>query len=582
MSIKETLEKKILHSVEKPARYIGNEYGAAEPKEKASIRFALAFPDLYEVGMSHLGFKILYHVLNSMEDVACERVFAPALDMAAKMNEHSVPLYSLESFSPITEFSFFGFSLQYELSITNVLYMLELSGVPAFSKDRAESCPIIVAGGPCCVNPEPIREFFDVIFIGESEESLPLFIETYKSCIASGEGRQAFLQKAAGIEGVFVPLYSQSAKRAYIKDFAKAPFPALSPISNIEAIFDRAMLEIMRGCARGCRFCQAGYIYRPLRMKPLETLLDQGREMLAQSGYNEISLCGLSSTDYPYCGSLIQAFTEEGRVKASLPSLRIDTPDLKLIEKSVSSLTFAPEAGSQRMRDAINKNLSEEQILSVAQQAYEMGCKRLKLYFMVGLPGESDEDAYAIADLANLILANSQKPKLPHSLALSVSVSCFVPKPHTPFMFNGQLSREALSERIAAIARRLYKKIKLSYSDPASSVVEAALSRGGSEACAAIYEAYKAGAVFSSWSEHFDYSQWEAAFLKAGLNLEEYAQRSFSYESELPWGYIDIGIDKEFFVSEAIKAREGICTPSCFESCSACGISREGKCSFEV
>jgi radical SAM superfamily enzyme YgiQ (UPF0313 family) len=558
-------------SIQKPARYIGSELNAAAADEDASVRFALAFPDLYEVGMSHLGLKILYHLLNSLESHSCERVFCPAVDMGDLLQKMTLPLYSLESFTPLKDFDFIGFSIQYELCITNIIYMLDLSNIEPERTKRGLLDPIIVAGGPVCVNPAPFEDFFDIIVVGEAEETLPAITKAYRE----SEDKASFLKSVGEIEGCLVPGYEQrKVTKALPQDLNETFFPDQFVVPYIEIIHDRILLEVMRGCARGCRFCQAGYSYRPLRNKSLEVLRRQADELIASTGYDEVSLSSLSSTDYTDCEAIIdyiqKAYTEKN-VSVSLPSLRMDTMDLELAAKITSvrksSVTFAPEAGSQRMRDIINKNLTEEVILDTALKASQSGFSKLKLYFMIGLPYETDHDVVAISSLVDKILYRTKK-----GLSISVSISCFVPKPHTPFQYFGQDTMETLTHKQKLITSTLNRRVKLSYNDVRVSALEAALARGDNRLSKVILSAYHSGQIFDSWQEYFHYEKWEAAFEANGLSLTQYAEKSFHYDDPLPWDNIDIGVTRDFFESEAKRAGEALTTQNCFESCADCGM----------
>ena len=597
---KDILYSEMLPKVEKPARYTGGEYGSAEIKD-AAVSFALAFPDIYEVGMSHLGIKILYGLLNEAENCSCERVFAPRDDMAQQLIIHDAPLYTLETFRPLCEFDIVGFSIQYEMCLTTVLYMLELGRIPLLASERTENDPLVIAGGPCCVNPEPFCDFFDAVIIGEAEEIIIKIADEKEAAKTQGISRTEYLKKISLLDGVYVPSVhcgtdqknteTVQIKRLFINDLSSSYFPCDVAVPFIEAVHDRAVSEIMRGCPRGCRFCQAGYIYRPARMKSLDAVKKQASELLSRTGYDEVSLSSLSSADYVHCEEAVKYITEEfasGNIRVSLPSLRIDSFSLKLAEETgkvrKSSLTFAPEAGSQKMRDVINKNLSQEQILKTVSEAFEAGYEKLKLYFMIGLPYETDEDVEAVSKLVRAVsdkYYENRKTKRP--LSLSVSVSCFVPKPHTPFQFFAQDSREDFVRKQKILFSTMDRRVKLSCHDADLSVLEAVFARGGRELNKVLLSAYKKGCVFDSWRESCRLDLWQEAFSENGINYEQLAQASFGYDEPLPWDFIDIGTDKSYFIAEAEKAEERLPTKNCFEECSQCGISRRyGRCTFEV
>ncbi len=582
-----TLQDKILPFVYKPGRYTGGEYNSYAMKENA-LNFALAFPDTYEVGMSHLGAKIIYGLLNDSDDINCERVFAPLPDMAQKLREYSLPLYTLETYKPLSEFDFVGFSLQYEMCLTTVLYMLDLAGIPLKASERGENCPLIIGGGPCTVNPAPFCDFFDLMVIGEAEEVLPELIRLKKSC----SDKKSYLAKAALLPGVYVPGFTAGkVERAYIRNMDSSYFPEKIIVPYLEPIHDRIAVEVMRGCPRGCRFCQAGYIYRPVRQKKTATVLKQAQALLDTTGYEQVSLLSLSTTDYRGCLPAVRAINEkyaDKKVTVSLPSLRIDKFSLDLAReiKTVrsNSLTFAPEAGSQRMRDIINKNISEDDIFTGLEEAFRSGYSKIKLYFMIGLPYENDEDVIAIAELAqrinDLYVSLNLKPRFP---TISVSVACFVPKPHTPFEFCPQNSADEFIRKQELLKSHMNKRIKFSYHHPHVSLLEGAFARGGAALNNVLLAAYGKGCVFDSWDDYFQGGKWLEAFSENGISIEDFACKAYEDDEQMPWDYIDTGVDKSFLAGEYRKSRDAATTPDCFKKCSACGISsRYGRCDFEI
>ncbi len=592
--------------VQKPGRYTGGELNSViKDKEEVNIRFAFAFPDLYEVGMSHLGMKLLYGLFNAQPDVWCERVFAPDADMDKLMWENGIPLFALESRDPLAAFDFLGFTLQYEMSYTTILHMLALAGIPLRAADRDEAFPLVVGGGPCACNPEPVADFFDLFTLGEGEEvNLELF-ELYRRHKRQGYSKDAFLREAAQIEGVYVPsLYEVSyqqdgtvaavtplngapakVRKRLLLDLDRAYYPDRFVVPYIDIVHDRAMSEIFRGCIRGCRFCQAGFIYRPVREKSPETIDRQSHALCGNTGYEEFSLSSLSTSDYSRLEELLPRlleWAEKEHTNISLPSLRVDGFSEELANRlnvlRRSGLTFAPEAGTQRLRDAINKNLSEEEILETARKAFAGGWTAVKLYFMSGLPTETLEDIEGIARLGqkivNLFYANPDKPK-GKGVTVSVSVSCFVPKPFTPFQWEPQDTIDVLREKQKHLAASVTtRKISLSWHDAETSFLEAVLARGDRRLSAVLEEAYRRGCKLDSWSEHFDFAKWMQVFADCGLDPAFYANRRRPYEELLPWDHLDYGVSKSFLIQESRRAEESVTTPHCRQACSGCGAAR--------
>lgn len=607
---KVNLPDHLLKQVDKPARYIGGEIGTYKKDlSQIDVRFAFCFPDVYEVGMSHLGMQILYHFLNRREDTYCERVFSPWVDMEEIMYKHKIPLFSLETQSSVKDFDFVGFTLQYEMSYTNILNMLELANIPLFSKDRTEEDPIIVAGGPCAYNPETLAPFVDFFYLGEGEVCYDSILDLYKDYKKAGKTRQEFLIALLDKEGMYVPCFydetyneegtikekitlhpkaKPSIHKVIVEDIDKVFYPDRQVIPWIQAIHDRVTLEMFRGCLRGCRFCQAGMIYRPVREKKKETLISHAEKLLKATGYEEISLASLSTSDYkdlePFTEELLELCSKEC-VNISLPSLRIDAFSVELMQKvqevRKSSLTFAPEAGTQRMRDVINKNITEEEILRGCNLAFKGGWDRVKLYFMLGLPTETKEDVLGIKDLSESIVQAFyaiDRQERAGNVQLVVSTSCFVPKPFTPFQWHGQDTKESFMEKHMLIKRAITRKqIKYNHHDAQTSVLEAVIARGDRRVAKLIYEAHKLGCKFDSWGEYFDYAKWEEAAQRAGISFEFYAQREREYSEILPWDHIDIGVTKDFLIRESKRSKEEQTTPNCREKCSGCGANRFNK-----
>ena len=601
----------ILKSVSKPGRYSGGEYGQIiKDKEKVKARFAFCFPDTYEIGMSNLGVRILYGVLNREEDVWCERVYTPWMDMQEKMKEYGLPLCACESGDPIAEFDMIGFTLQYEMSYTNVLNMIKLAGLPLYSKDRDDSMPIIIGGGPCAYNPEPVADFFDLFNIGEGEEMLPELCRLYIKMKEEGRytKKDYLLEAARTIKGIYVPAFyevtynedgtinaytplyegiPEKVEKRIMTDMDSSFFPEEVVMPYIETVHDRVMLEVFRGCIRGCRFCQAGIIYRPVREKSAEVLNKQAKCLFEATGYDEISLTSLSISDYTELEELtdlLLEWTDDNMVSLSLPSLRVDSFTKELMDKIAtvrsSSLTFAPEAGTQRLRDVINKNVTEEDLLRAVNVAFEAGKTTVKLYFMQGLPTETLDDLAGIANLASSVLdayykcPTRNRGKKPQ---VTISVSCFIPKPFTPFQWEAQDSLEMLREKQEYLGSKITdRKIKYNHHDAEVSRIEAVLARGDRRLSKALELAAEQDFMFDAWDECFDYDRWISVIEGAGLDPAFYANRAFGLDEILPWDIIDCGVTKEFLRRERDKAYAENTTPSCREHCSGCGANRLG------
>ncbi len=615
------LDDEILLKVEKPARYIGGEVNAVvKDPSKVSIRFAMCFPDVYEIGMSHLGIQILYDMLNRREDVYCERLYSPWTDLDALMREEGIPLFALESQDPVKDFDFIGITLQYEMCYTNVLQILDLAQIPIFSKDRAEDDPILIGGGPCAYNPEPLADFFDIFYIGEGEAVYDDLLDLYKACRENGWDRSAFLKQAANIPGLYVPMFyhvtyhedrtiasfkaeegvPERIEKQVIMNLSETCYPSDPVVPFIKVTQDRVVLEIQRGCIRGCRFCQAGMIYRPNRERKLEYLEEQAHKMLRSTGHEEITLSSLSSSDYSrleeLTNYLIDTFGGKEHINISLPSLRIDAFSLDVMRKvqdiRKSSLTFAPEAGTQRMRDVINKGLTEKEIFKGAMDAFKGGWNRVKLYFMLGLPGETEEDIEGIARLSNDIAAlyySLPKDERPGNGRVDVisSTSFFIPKPFTPFQWVPQNTSEQFIEKQHFLSGKMKeqlnrKSMKYNWHDVNVTHLEGILARGDRRLSKVIYTAYKKGCIYDAWTEHFKYDQWMEAFRECGVEPDFYTSRERSREEILPWDFIYAGVTKDFLWREYMRAKEGVTTPNCKEGCSGCGSrAYEGGVCFE-
>lgn len=607
--MQEIFEQQILPKVTKPSQYIGNEWNVVKKDwEKCEVKSAFIFPDVYEIGMSHLGLRILYHVVNQRENYLMERSFAPMADMEELMRANNLPLFSWESYRPLKEFDILGFTLQYEMSYTNILNMLDLAGVPLRSKDRGSEFPLIMAGGPCAYNPEPLADFIDFFVIGEGEEVILEVLDLIKN-LKNKRGefdKNTFLKAAAQIKGIYVPEFYQPSyfengmlseikpieenvpEKIYkrvIENFSEAEFPPNTLVPYTEAIHDRVMLEILRGCSRGCRFCQAGVIYRPVRERNMEKLLSQAEALINGTGYDEIALTSLSSLDYtciePLIKELLNRFKEK-KIGISLPSLRVDAFSVDLAKEvqqvRKSGLTFAPEAGTQRLRDVINKGVTEENIMETVTAAFSQGWTSIKLYFMIGLPSETYEDLDGIVNLAEKILSIGRKVK-PHwvkkPISVTVSASSFVPKAHTPFQWEGQEDRDALKKKQFYLKDRIrpLKGVTFNYHDVELSFLEAVFARGDRRLCHVLEKAWSLGCKFDGWSEHFKYDLWMDAFHEMGLEPEFFANRKFDLDELLPWDHISSGVSKKWLLKEYQTALEERRTLDCRgNDCHGCGV----------
>ena len=600
----------ILLKVEKPARYTGNEINVYKKEiDEKTIRFAFAFPDIYEVGMSFMGMQILYNLLNNIEDVYCERAFAPASDMESIMREKNLPLFALESRHPLKNFDFVGFTLQYELSYTNILNMLDLSGIPLYANDRSEEDPFVIVGGPCVYNMEPIADFVDIATIGEGEEVMVELMDSYRLWKKSGKSKRDFLvQIAREIEGVYIPsLYDckynedgtlkeiypnvdgvpAKIKKRIIKDLDSVYYQDRLIVPYIDIVHDRIMLEIFRGCTRGCRFCQAGMLYRPIRERSVEKLKEHLAKLVKSTGYEEISLSSLSTSDYSALEELtmhiLKEYSEKEKISLSLPSLRLDNFSAELAQKiqevRKSGLTFAPEAGSQRLRDVINKGITEDDLENAMTKAFGMGWSNVKLYFMMGLPTETYEDLDGIRDLAYKVIdiyRELNDGKLTKNFNVTVSTSSFVPKPFTPFQWEPQDTMDELREKQRHLAFRLKNRnISYKYHESKTSFLEAVMARGDRRLSKVIHDAFKKGCTFDGWDEKFQFDLWKEAFEENGVSMEFYAHRRRNYEEIFPWDHIDAGVSKEFLIAENEKAKNEQLTPDCRGGCRGCGINMD-------
>lgn len=608
------LSDEILMSIEKPARYIGGEYNSVmKDKEQVDVRFCMCFPDVYEIGMSHLGIQILYDMFNRREDTWCERVYSPWPDLHKVMKEQHIPLFALESQDPLKEFDFLGITLQYEMCYTNILQVLDLAEIPIWSKDREKGDPIVIGGGPCSYNPEPIADFFDIFYIGEGETVYGDLIELYKIYKHSDMTREEFLIKVSQIPGLYVPVlydvtyhkdgtiasfgpkYEEVPKtilKQVVTDMSSAVYPEKPVVSYMKVTQDRVVLEIMRGCIRGCRFCQAGMIYRPTRPKDVNVLKHYAEAMLDNTGQEEITFSSLSSSDYQSLPELTDCLIEKmdnNHVNISLPSLRIDAFSLDVMQKiqdiKKNSLTFAPEAGTQRLRNVINKGLTKENILNGSLQAFLGGWNKVKLYFMMGLPTETYDDITGIADLSEeiseLYFANIPKEKRDGRVMVSASASYFVPKPFTPFQWAPMITPEEFQKRAYFVKDKFreaknHKSLKFAYHEADITILEGLLARGDRKLCQVIYDVYQSGQIFDAWTEYFDKSNWDNALEKNHIDIGFYTYRDRCVDEILPWDFIDIGVTRKFMEKEWERAQAEVVTPNCRMKCSGCGAAKFG------
>ena len=615
MKNKTALSDEILMKVEKPARYIGHEFNSVvKDLGQVDVRFAMCFPDVYEIGMSHLGIQILYDMFNSMEGVWCERVYSPWLDFVRILWKEIIPLFGLESQDPIKEFDFLGITIQYEMCYTNILQVLDLAQIPLLAKDRTEEDPIVIGGGPCTYNPEPIADFFDIFYIGEGETQYDALINLYRQCRDQKASRREFLHQAAKLPGLYVPMFYEvtykedgtiasfeptetdipkTIRKEIVMEVSDTYYPMKPVVPYIKVTQDRVVLEIQRGCIRGCRFCQAGQLYRPVRERDVEVLKQYALEMLKNTGHEEISLSSLSSSDYSRLPELVDFLIDEcakRHINISLPSLRIDAFSLDVMSKvqdiKKSSLTFAPEAGSQRLRNVINKGLTEEAILNGSRLAFEGGWTRVKLYFMLGLPTETEADIRGIAELSNKIAATffdtvPKEKRVNGRVQIVASTSFFVPKPFTPFQWAPQCTKEEFIEKAyqtrTAISEQLNQKsIKYNWHEADASVMECVLARGDRRLCRVILKMYQSGHFYDAWSEYYDNDAWLNTMKECGLDVWFYAHRERSLDEILPWDFIDCGVTKEFLAREWKKAQGEIVSENCRQKCQGCGAARFG------
>ena len=596
--------EKLLQYVQKPARYTGGELNSVvKDDDKVDLRYAFCFPDTYEIGMSHLGMKILYGLVNEREDAWCERVFAPDTDMEELMRKNNVPLFALESGDYIKNFDMIGFTLQYELCYTNVLNMLDLAGLPVLAKEREELTPIIAVGGPCTCNPEPITDFVDIIFLGEGEESTNEVLDLLKECKKKGATKREFLLKAKDITGIYVPSFYEDkynddgtlqsltptngapakVKKSIISDMNSVYYPKDFVVPFVNIVFDRATAEIFRGCIRGCRFCQAGFIYRPIREKSVETINKQSKALIASTGYDELSLCSLSTSDHSDVDNLLNSlidWTVKDKINLSLPSLRVDNFSDELVDKlnkvRKSGLTFAPEAGTQRLRDVINKNVTEEEVLTTCNKAFDNGWTSVKLYFMMGLPTETMEDIEGIANLGMEVVHVFGKNPNTKGSGVQVSISCasFIPKPFTPFQWEPEDTMESLKAKQKHLLESIpSRKIKVSFHETPTSLLEGVLARGDRRLGKVIYSAFKKGCKFDSWDDKFNFDAWMQAFDENGIDPFFYTQRKREFSELLPWDHLDYGVSRKFLELENKRAHENKTTPHCRIKCAGCGAN---------